>query len=81
MLLLFSVRVVECPTVWEIAVYAVYRAFLEKTFISVSVCLCVCVCVCVCDFFSFGFEGGMWDLLVYVPDHCLSVYLETFIVY
>ena len=22
--------------------------------------------------FSFGFEGRMWDLIVSVPDHCLS---------
>ena len=24
--------------------------------------------------FFFGFEGGMWDLIVLIPDHCLSVY-------
>ena len=24
--------------------------------------------------FHFGFEGGMWDLIVSVPDHCLSFY-------
>ena len=24
--------------------------------------------------FPFGFEGGMWDLMVLVPDHCLSFY-------
>ena len=27
--------------------------------------------------FPFGFEGRMWDLIVSVPDHCLSYYLET----
>ena len=27
--------------------------------------------VCVCASFPFGFEGGMWDLIVVVPDHCL----------
>ena len=26
-------------------------------------------------FFPFGFEGRMWDLIVSVPDHCLSFYL------
>ena len=26
----------------------------------------------------FGFEGRMWDLIVSVPDHCLSVYLTCF---
>ena len=27
------------------------------------------------SYFPFGFEGRMWDLLVSVPDHCLSFYL------
>ena len=26
--------------------------------------------------FSFGFEGGMCDLIVLVPGHCLSFYFE-----
>ena len=25
----------------------------------------------------FGFEGRMWDLIVSVPDHCLSFYFDT----
>ena len=25
----------------------------------------------------FGFEGGIWDLIVSVPDHCLSFYFRT----
>ena len=29
-----------------------------------------------CVFFSFGFEGGMWDLIILIPDYCLSVCLE-----
>ena len=33
--------------------------------------------VCVCAAFRFGFEGGMWDLLVLVPDHCLSFYFSS----
>ena len=37
----------------------------------------VCVCVCVCAFFPFGFEGGMWDVIVFVPDHCLSFYFGS----
>ena len=24
------------------------------------------------SYFPFGFEGRMWDLIVLVPDHCLS---------
>ena len=26
--------------------------------------------------FPFGFEGRLWDLIVSVPDHCLSFYFE-----
>ena len=29
---------------------------------------------CVFRYFPFGFEGRMWDLIVSVPDHCLSFY-------
>ena len=29
------------------------------------------------SYFPFGFEGRMWDLIVSVPDHCLSFYLKT----
>ena len=25
--------------------------------------------------FPFGFEGRIWDLIVSVPDHCLSFYI------
>ena len=28
------------------------------------------------SFFPFGFEGRMSDLIVTVPDHCLSFYFE-----
>ena len=28
------------------------------------------------SYFSFGFEGRMWDLIVSVPDHCLSFYFD-----
>ena len=27
------------------------------------------------SYFPFGFEGRIWDLIVSVPDHCLSFYL------
>ena len=32
--------------------------------------------MCVCACFSFGFVGGMWDLIALVPDHCLSFYFD-----
>ena len=31
-------------------------------------------------FFPFGFEGRMWDLIVSVPDHCLSFYFKKWCV-
>ena len=30
--------------------------------------------VYVISYFHFGFEGRIWDLIVLVPDHCLSFY-------
>ena len=32
------------------------------------------------SYFPFGFEGRIWDLIVSVPDHCLSFYFEYLIV-
>ena len=29
-------------------------------------------------FFPFDFEGRIWDLIVSVPDHCLSFYFFIF---
>ena len=29
----------------------------------------------VCLSFPFGFECGMWDLILLIQDHCLSVYI------
>ena len=28
------------------------------------------------SYFPFGFEGGIWDLIVSVPDHCLFFYFN-----
>ena len=40
-----------------------------------SVCRwCLSLSVCVFGCFTFGFGGRMWDLIVSVPDHCLSFY-------
>ena len=32
------------------------------------------------SYFPFGFEGRMWDLIVSVPDHCLSFYFPFAVV-
>ena len=29
------------------------------------------------SYFRFGFEGRIWDLIVSVPDHCLSFYFTS----
>ena len=29
------------------------------------------------SYFPFGFEGRMWNLIVSVPDHCLSFYFTN----
>ena len=43
----------------------VYYACLSLTFIK----------FCVHPFFfPFGFDGGLWDLILLIPDHCLSIY-------
>ena len=37
--------------------------------------------MCVCPFFSFGFEGWMWDLIVLVSDHSLSFYFVLYSIF
>ena len=32
--------------------------------------------MCVCPLFPFGLEGGNWDLVVLISDHCLSIYFS-----
>ena len=34
--------------------------------------------ICVYSSFPFGFEGGVWDLIVIFPDHCI-VLLQKFL--
>ena len=38
---------------------------------------CKLLSVYIFSYFPFGFEGRMWDLIVSVPDHCLSFYLAV----
>ena len=40
---------------------------LPMSFVNVYQCVCVCVCIS----FPFGFESGVWDLVVLTPDHFL----------
>ena len=43
------------------------------SFVNVYQFLCV-------SSFPFGFEGGMWDVIVLIPDHCLSIFFACFVV-
>ena len=61
MLLLFSTKVAEQQPVWE-------RLFIRFTVHVFHESLSVCMSAS----FPFGFEGGMWDLILLVPDYCLS---------
>ena len=29
-----------------------------------------------CSSFPFSFDGGLWNLIVSIPDHCLSIYFS-----
>ena len=64
MLPLYSIRVAELPPVWERAVHS----FLPR----VSLANVLCQFVCVRVSFPLSFYGRIWDLIVLVPDHCLS---------
>ena len=35
---------------------------------------------CVCPSFPFGIESGMLDVIVLIPDHCLSIYFDELFV-
>ena len=48
-------------------------------FIHLTVCVfCGCLSNFVCPSFPFGIKGGMWDVIVLIPDHCLSIYSANF---
>ena len=69
MLLPFSIRVAECPPLWERAVHSVNCTCLSWALVK----------FCVCPSFSFGIEGGTWDVIVLIPDHCLSIHFSLFL--
>ena len=54
----------EWPPDWERAVNSCLQCM---SFVNGYQFVYVC-------FFRIGFEGGMWALSVFIPDHCLSLY-------
>ena len=50
---------------------------IQKGFIQFT--LCGHLSICECASFPFGFENGLWDLIVLVPDHCLSFYFSCYV--
>ena len=36
----------------------------------------MCLSVCECAYFPFDYVGGILDLIILVPDHCLSLYFK-----
>ncbi|MEW8547338.1 MAG: hypothetical protein AB2693_27840, partial [Candidatus Thiodiazotropha sp.] len=35
--------------------------------------------LCTCTSFPIGFKSGMWDLIVLIPEHCLSFYFTVIV--
>ena len=64
MFLLFAITVAGWPPVWERAVRSICCACLSCAFVNFRVC----------PSFPFGVEVGMWDVIILIPDHCLSIY-------
>ena len=54
------------PPVWERAVHSVNCTCLSWELVK----------FCLCPSFPFGIEGGMWDVIVLIPDHNLSIYFD-----
>ena len=48
--------------------------FTARAFLYTAVNLCIYV------FFSFDFEGRIWDLILSVHDHCLSFYFIIIVI-
>ena len=42
-------------------------------------CMCLSwtlVTFCVCPSFPFAIEGGMWDVIILIPDYCIAIYFN-----
>ena len=69
MLLLFSAVIVNDRLFGkELCIRLTMRVVLER------------LSIVVCPSFPFGFEGGVLDLIVLIPDHRLSLYFAKVVV-
>ena len=48
------------------------------TYLGKSCSFCLAWSIYVFSYFPFGFEGRIWNLIVSVPDNCLSFYFALF---
>ena len=62
---------VEKPPVWERVVHSVKCTCLSWSLVK----------FCVYPSIPFGIGGGMWNVILFIPDHCVSIYLGRFDVY
>ena len=63
-------RFVVHPGQWKFE----FSAAAFRYLLSIYVAFRKLLSIYVFSYFPFGFEGRMWDLIVSVPDHCLSFY-------
>ena len=68
MLLLFLIRVAEYHLFGKSCCSFVYCACLSLAFVK----------FCVCASSTFGIDGKMWDAIVFIPDHCLSIFFPFY---
>ena len=61
---------------FEIGCRYLYRILVELFILFTASAFRKLPSIYVFSYFPFGFEGRIWDLIVSVPDHCLSFYFE-----
>ena len=63
-------RIAKWPSVWKRAVHSI---FTLRVF-------CECLLICNVVSFPFGFEDGIWDLIVLIPYLLIAAFLCTLLI-
>ena len=63
----------EWPPVWEVGLFVRFAQYTCLSWTAVN--------SNVFSYFPFGFEGRIWDLIVSVPDHCISFYFSKVFIF